>query len=117
MARTLLARVLPVLLLLPLSGVAEPLVPPFDLQNPEIIKKGQTIFNSRCDGGCHGRDGRQGMDGPALQRRTYFTPEFVFVIIAYGKPGTAMPRWKDRITEEEIWLATAFVMSLQAERR
>lgn len=117
MVRRLLACVLPVLLWLPLLGVAEPLVPPFDLQDPEIINKGQAIFNRRCDGLCHGRDGRQGVDGPTLQGRNYFTPEFVFATIVYGRPGTLMPGWKDRITEEEIWLVTAFVMSLQTERR
>jgi mono/diheme cytochrome c family protein len=116
MAPILLAGVLPVLLWLPLSAGAEPLTPPFDLQSPEIIQKGRAIFNGKCDGGCHGRDGRQGMDGPALKGRSYFTPEYVFVIITYGKSGTAMPKWKDRITEEEIWLATAFVLSLQAEK-
>ena len=36
-----------------------------------------------------------------------------YVMIAYGRPGTAMPPWKERLSEEDIWRLVAYVVSLQ----
>jgi len=87
--------------------------PPFDLSDPQVVEKGRVLFNTKCNGGCHGRGGQPGMDGPALAGRDHFTPQFVYLTVTYGRPSRRMPSWKDRISDEEIWLVTAYVMSLQ----
>lgn len=99
--------------ILPAKTIGQTPTPPFDLKDPEIIERGRVFFNGKCNGYCHGKDAREGIDGPSLHGRGIDSPAFVFLTVSHGRPGTAMPPWKDRISTDEIWLATAFVMSLQ----
>ncbi len=93
--------------------LAQALTAPFALGDPEVIENGRQAFNRHCDGRCHGVDGVQGMDGPKLNGKDYLTPEFVYVTITGGRPGTAMPSWKDRLSVDELWRISAYVASLQ----
>lgn len=48
-----------------------------------------------------------------MNGKDYLTPEFVYVTITGGRPGTAMPSWKDRLSVDELWRISAYVASLQ----
>ena len=111
--RAVTFAVLLIFLLPSFAALAESPTPPFDLKDPKVIAKGREFFNRKCDGRCHGQDAREGMSGPSLRGRFYFTPAYIYLTVVNGRPGTAMPPWKGRISDEEIWLAAAFLMSLQ----
>jgi mono/diheme cytochrome c family protein len=87
--------------------------PPFDLHRGDVIAAGESLFNRRCAGKCHGLDAYAGEDAPSLRQRPHLTSMIAYVMIAYGRPGTAMPPWKDRLSDEEIWRLAAYVASLQ----
>lgn len=97
---------------LTMIAVAQGADPPFDLTDPTFIRKGRTMFNERCAGRCHGPDGREGMEAPILTGKAHLTPWFVYNTLVTGRPGTAMPSWADRFSNEELWQLTAFVASL-----
>ena len=94
-------------------GVAQTSGPPFDLTQPAVIAAGEAMFNRRCAGKCHGLDAFAGEDAPSLHGRSHLTPPIAYVMINYGKPGTAMPPWKERLSDEDIWRIVAYVVSLQ----
>ncbi len=62
---------------------------------------------------CHGVDGRGGIN---LTQRE-LDPKGIFQSIADGreKRGLRMPAWRDVMTDEEIWQATAYVMSISQQ--
>ncbi len=95
------------------TGPALAQVPPFDLTQAAVIASGETLFNRRCAGKCHGLDAYAGEDAPSLRERSHLTPPIAYVMISYGKPPTAMPPWKDRLSDEDIWRLVAYVVSLQ----
>ncbi len=101
------------ILSLPRAEAAEIPTPPFALHNQEMIEKGRALFNQACSF-CHGVDGRKGLRAPGLQGRDDVTVEHVYTIIMRGKPRTLMMSFKDRFSQEEIWQAVAFIMSIQA---
>jgi mono/diheme cytochrome c family protein len=86
--------------------------------NPD---EGKPIFEDRC-AGCHGPQGRG--DGP---RAPFLSPRpaslisagtsvksdtELLTIIANGKPRTAMPGWKDLLTEEQRLNVLAYIRTL-----
>lgn len=87
--------------------------PPFDLDRASVIAAGETLFNRRCAGKCHGLDAFAGEDAPSLRERSHLTPMIAYVMITYGRPGTAMPPWQERLSDEDIWRLVAYVVSLQ----
>lgn len=87
--------------------------PPFDLKQATVIASGEALFNRRCAGKCHGLDAYSGEDAPSLHERPHLTPMIAYVMINYGRPGTAMPSWKERLPDEDIWRLVAYVVSLQ----
>jgi len=88
--------------------------PPFDLSNKEAIEKGHQLFNQTCSGGyCHGRDAGPGVRGPRLSGRDDLKADYVHRVISNGIPRTIMRGFKDRLSEEEMWQLTAFIMSTQ----
>ncbi len=97
---------------LAMIAAAQGIEPPFDVTDPAFIARGRVLFNERCAGRCHGPDGREGMEAPILTGKTHLTPWFVYNTLVTGRPGTAMPSWVERFSNEELWQLTAFVASL-----
>jgi mono/diheme cytochrome c family protein len=81
-----------------------------NLKDPKMIAAGHDLFLGRQCAHCHGEDGRGGVN---LARRD-LDPKGVFQSIADGreKSGLRMPAWRDVLTDEEIWKATAYVLSI-----
>ena len=100
------------------AAFGQPAAPAFDRKDPAVIEKGNALFNLRCAGRCHGRDGLEGFDAPILAGKDYLTFEFVIATLIGGRPNTAMPSWKDRLTDEELRTVAAYVATLgDAARR
>lgn len=80
---------------------------------PEIAAAGPvaSLFWDKCSG-CHG-DNRQGGVGPALipERLGDVDKELLREAISDGRPGTAMPPWKDILTEQEIDDLIEYILS------
>ena len=103
---------------LPFLAQAQEYKPPPDLKSPAMIAAGRVVFNQRCDGRCHGVDGREGeADGSILSGKAYLEPPYLFAILISGRPGSAMPSWKGRLSDDELWKVIAFVSSLGDQAR
>jgi len=76
-----------------------------------VISAGHELFLRKQCAHCHGEDGKGGVN---LARRE-LDPNGVFVAIAEGrdKNGLRMPAWREVLTDEEIWQATAYVLSIR----
>ena len=91
---------------------------PLDLKNPyegnkQAIATGAKLFVAYNCIDCHGADGAGAM-GPSFQDgRWHFggTPGAVFESIYQGRPD-GMPSWGGRISNDQIWLLTAYLRSL-----
>jgi mono/diheme cytochrome c family protein len=81
-----------------------------DLKEPKMISAGHELFLEKQCAHCHGEDGKGGVN---LARRVLDAPG-VFASIADGreKNGLRMPAWRDVLTDQEIWEATAYVLSI-----
>jgi mono/diheme cytochrome c family protein len=86
-----------------------------DLKDPKMISSGYDLFLEKQCAHCHGEDGKGGVN---LARRD-LDPEGVFIAIADGrqKNGLRMPAWREVLTDEEIWQATAYVLSISQSNR
>ena len=115
--RRWLLTVLVALMSLPFITQAQEYKPPTNLKSPDMIAEGRAFFNQRCAGRCHGVDGQEGFDGPSLVGKAYLDPTFVFVTLITGRPGSAMPSWKGRLSDDELWKVIAFVSSLGDQAR
>ena len=81
-----------------------------NLKDPKMIAAGHDLFLAKQCAHCHGADGRGGIN---LTQRE-LDPKDIFQSIADGreKSGLRMPAWREVLTDEEIWKATAYVMSI-----
>jgi mono/diheme cytochrome c family protein len=97
-----------------ISGVAHADEHP-DLKDPKLISAGHGLFLEKQCAHCHGEDGKGGVN---LARRD-LEPLDVFQSIADGreKNGIRMPAWRGVLTDEEIWQATAYVMSISRQSK
>lgn len=103
---------------LPCIAHAQEYKPPSNLKSPAMIAEGRAFFNQRCAGRCHGVDGQEGeQDGAILVGKAYLDPTYVYVTLITGRPGSAMPSWKDRLSDDELWKVIAFVSSLGDQAR
>jgi mono/diheme cytochrome c family protein len=84
-----------------------------NLKEPKMIAAGHDLFLAKQCAHCHGVDGRGGIN---LTERE-LDPKGIFQSIADGreKRGLRMPAWRDVLTDEEIWQATAYVMSISQQ--
>src|SRR6266700_6236271 len=75
------------------------------------ITTGERIFALNCSVGyCHGAAGAAAR-GPRLRGRT-FDKNYLYSAIRDGIPKSAMPDWKDRLKEDELWATVAYIQSL-----
>jgi len=102
---------------LPFIAAAQEFRPPSNMSSPAMIAEGRAFFNRRCAGSCHGVDGQEGFNGPILTGKTYLDPPYTFAILISGRPGSAMPSWKGRLSDDELWKVIAFVSSLGDQAR
>ena len=79
-------------------------------QDPKVIAAGHELFLEKQCAHCHGEDGRGGIN---LARRT-LDAKGVFTSIAEGRErnGIRMPEWRGVLSDDEIWQATAYVLSI-----
>ena len=92
-----------------------------ELKNPyegdkNAIATGAKLFISYNCLDCHGADGSGAM-GPSFQDgRWHFggSPAEVFESIYQGRPD-GMPAWGGRISNDQIWMLTAYVRSLASK--
>ena len=84
-----------------------------NLKDPKMIAAGHALFVERQCAHCHGEDGKGGVN---LARRE-LDPKGAFQSIADGreKSGLRMPAWREVMTDEEIWKATAYVLSISRQ--
>jgi mono/diheme cytochrome c family protein len=84
-----------------------------NLKDPKMIAAGRILFLEKQCSHCHGEDGKGGIN---LARRD-LDPKGVFQSIADGREarGVRMPAWRDVLTDEEIWKATAYVISISLQ--
>ena len=90
-------------------------------ENQDAINRGKAIYQSRCLE-CHGAEGRgDGEKAPSLSPRpgslvsaatSAKSDRELLRTIQHGKPRTAMPAWKDILTEEEIVEVLQYLRSL-----
>jgi mono/diheme cytochrome c family protein len=85
-----------------------------NLKDPKIISAGHALFLEKQCAHCHGEDGTGGVN---LARRV-LDAKGVFISIADGreKNGIRMPAWREVLTDQEIWEATAYVLSISKAR-
>jgi mono/diheme cytochrome c family protein len=97
-------------------------VPVERLASPDVRHQGRALFHEHCII-CHG-DLANGQGVTA----TYLTPpprdltsaewqgqiddRHLYYVIAEGRRGTAMPRWKPSFSPGEIWSVVAYIRSL-----
>jgi mono/diheme cytochrome c family protein len=86
-----------------------------NLKDPKMIAAGHDLFLQKQCSRCHGEDGKGGVN---LARRD-LDPRGVFQSIADGRMGSGlrMPASRDVLTDEEIWKATAYVMSISQQAK
>jgi mono/diheme cytochrome c family protein len=84
-----------------------------NLKDPKMIAAGHNLFLAKQCAHCHGAGGSGGID--LTQRELY--PQEIFQSIADGreKKGLRMPAWRDVLSDEEIWQATAYVISISRQ--
>ena len=103
---------------LPFVAQAQEYKPPSDLTSPGMIADGRVFFNQRCAGRCHGVDGQEGeAEGTVLVGKAYLAPTYVFAILISGRPGSPMPSWNGRLSDDELWKLIAFVSALGDQAR
>jgi cytochrome c oxidase cbb3-type subunit 3 len=82
------------------------------LHNAWAVSEGETLYNQMNCVGCHFHGG--GGIGPALMDSAWIyggAPENIFQTIQQGRPN-GMPAWGTRLTSQQIWQLTAYVMSM-----
>jgi len=80
----------------------------------QAIELGRIMFRMSC-AGCHGLHGTGGRSGPDLTRGTFSegdTDADLLRVVSNGVPGTEMPAFGGRMTEEERRRVVSYVRSL-----
>jgi cbb3-type cytochrome oxidase cytochrome c subunit/cytochrome c553 len=90
---------------------------------PEMIAAGKTVYEANCSG-CHGNAGNGA--GPAAaalnpKPRNFIEAKFkygdrdtdLFKTVANGVTGTAMPPWKDALSDDQRWAVISYVRTFK----
>ena len=87
----------------------------------DVLDRGKLIYEQRC-AVCHGQQGQgDGPEAPFLSPRpgslvsagtSVKSDADLLAVIANGKPRTAMPAWKDLLTEEQRRDVLAYIRTL-----
>ncbi|PYO80225.1 MAG: hypothetical protein DMD63_01790 [Gemmatimonadetes bacterium] len=99
----------------PASGKPIAIKNPYEADKNAVALGGKLFVAYNCLD-CHGADGSGAM-GPSFQDgRWHFggSPAEVFESIYQGRPD-GMPAWGGRITNDQIWMLTAYVRSLSSK--
>jgi mono/diheme cytochrome c family protein len=82
-----------------------------NLKDPNIISAGRQLFQEKQCAYCHGPGGNGAIK---LAGRSDLEPSLVFQTIAEGRTrgDRRMPSWRGVLSDEQIWQATAYIMSL-----
>ena len=82
-----------------------------NLKDPGMISAGSQVFQEKQCTYCHGQGGNGAIK---LAGRSDLEPAYIFETIAEGrvKGALRMPSWRGVLTDEQIWQATAYIMSL-----
>lgn len=125
----LLAAIAILLLAAGWFAVAQPANAAPPKQEPPLPQKlsavnGQSIFAENCQP-CHGTTGKG--DGPTAASLPNQPPDFtdpatlnamspaeIFSVIKNGRMDKMMPPWEQRLSDEQIWDATAYLLTLNA---
>jgi mono/diheme cytochrome c family protein len=112
----------PVSLLILLGGLIAFLGPSLAAPpDPSPLEQGRALYERLCMD-CHGSEGRgDGKEALSLSPRpgnlisaqtSAKTDQDLLKIIANGRPRTAMPAWKDRLSDDEQRAVLAYIRSL-----
>jgi Tol biopolymer transport system component/mono/diheme cytochrome c family protein len=85
----------------------------------QTLAAGQKLYVANC-ASCHGDSGRgdgpgaAGLNPPPADFRQHMTPGQhtdgqVYLWIRHGYPGSAMPAWEQRLSEEQIWQLVVYL--------
>jgi mono/diheme cytochrome c family protein len=87
-----------------------------NVNDPNMIAAGRKLFQEKQCAYCHGPSGNGGIK---LAGRSDLNQNYVFETIAEGRAsgGLRMPSWRGVLTDEQIWQATAYVMSLSPQSK
>ena len=86
--------------------------------NSQAIAQGEQIYNQNCTS-CHGPNGGAGEIGPEIVHnlsvplRGELDDNQILAVIRDGAPGTIMPAWKAKLSEDDILKIGAFLHSLR----
>jgi len=86
--------------------------------NSQAIAQGEQSYNQNCTS-CHGPNGGAGEIGPEIVHnlsvplRGELDDNQILDVIRNGAPGTAMPAWKGKLTDDDILKIGAFLHSLR----
>lgn len=83
-------------------------------ESPKDIDVGRASFRLRCSA-CHGIHAEGGR-GPALNRGEFNAGEMdldIYRVIALGVPGTEMPAFGTRNTEDNIWRIVSYLRTFE----
>lgn len=102
-------------LLFTLMGAALAQTAP-DLKDPNIIAAGRQVFEEKQCTYCHGADGNGGVK---LAGRNDLEADYVFQTISEGRVrgSLRMPSWRGLLNDQQIWQATAYVLSLAQQSK
>ncbi len=96
----------------PAHGTRLVLTNPYEGDKAAIKTGGQLYVSYNCVD-CHGADGSGAMAPTFQDNRWHFggSPAEIFESIFQGRPD-GMPAWGGRISNDQIWMMTAYVRSL-----